>query len=126
MTRKKVYKRGGSAPRQKGAHFEREIVKLAQAEGLTARRAWGSNGEALGLAEGVDVLIEHNYNWKLQAKRVAKIAAYLKRPDGTDAVVVREDCGEAHILLPLAVFFKLAKGESLHGRQDNAAESGTL
>jgi hypothetical protein len=74
----------------------------------------------------VDIVIEHNYNWKLQAKRVAKIAAYLKRPEGTDGVVVREDHGEALIVLPLAVFLKLARGELPLGRQDTEPEPGTV
>jgi hypothetical protein len=38
----------------KGTGYEREIVKAAQAVDLLAKRAWGSNGEALGFSKEVD------------------------------------------------------------------------
>ena len=43
-----------SPSKQKGNAFEREIVNLAKEFGLKAVRAWGSNGQSLGLHEEVD------------------------------------------------------------------------
>ena len=47
-----------SPSKQKGNAFEREVVNLAKGFGLKAVRAWGSNGQSLGLHEEVDCTIE--------------------------------------------------------------------
>ena len=44
--------------KRKGTRFENEIVQILNENGIKAKRAWGSNGMALGLTEDVDVLIE--------------------------------------------------------------------
>ncbi len=112
---------GGRAPREKGTKFERELVRLALRSGLKAERMWGSNGQAKGYLEGVDVVIGE---WTLQAKRYARIAAYLKRPEGTDGVIVREDHGEALVVLPYSAFLNLIGG--VNEQKDSAKEQGTL
>jgi Holliday junction resolvase len=43
--------------KRKGGAFERDLVHDAEAVGLTAERAFMSNGRALGCAETVDVLV---------------------------------------------------------------------
>ena len=34
--------------KQKGNRFERLVVEMTKDSGLAAKRAWGSNGEAMG------------------------------------------------------------------------------
>ena len=46
-----------SPSKAKGNRFEREIVNEAKRAGCTAVRAWGSNGQSLGLHEEVDLTI---------------------------------------------------------------------
>ena len=80
----------------KGNRFEYEIVNEAKKRGLTAERAYASNGRALGEAEQVDVIIQ---GMRIQAKRRKSLAAYLQIPCGVDAVVFREDRGDTYVLL---------------------------
>ena len=51
--------------KQKGNRFEREIVRLCEIWDIFCKRAWGSNGEALGMHSEVDCLIGDDY--KVQA-----------------------------------------------------------
>lgn len=96
----------------KGCGFERQVVDIFnQYEHIKARRAWGSNGEALGLDKEVDILVnyEHIKNYtteslELQCKRIRKLPEWLGMTDKVDAVVMREDRGEAYILMPLTRF----------------------
>jgi Holliday junction resolvase len=107
--------------KRKGNTFEREIVKRAQTHDLRAERAYASNGRSLGHHETVDVLIE---NFKIQAKRRARIANWLKPDEHVDAVVVREDRGEPLIVLPLDDFLELLKlaqaGAAFHATHFNS------
>ena len=49
----------------KGNTFERECVNKAKERGLTAQRAYASNGMSLGLDEEVDALIS---GYKVQCR----------------------------------------------------------
>ena len=60
-----------SPSKQKGNRFENELVDLAKGYGLSAQRAWGSNGRAMGEHEEVDCKIEE---FTVQAKRRKSIA----------------------------------------------------
>lgn len=76
----------------RGNHAEREFVRLAEAAGLQAQRAWGSNGQALGEHEEVDVIVESaRGREKLQVKRRKQIADYLKPNANVDAQALYED-----------------------------------
>ena len=86
----------------KGNTFEREIVRLFESYGIECKRAWGSNGQSLGLHEEVDCLAEGDL--RIQAKRRKKIAKWLKPSEVVDAVVVREDRGESYIIIRLEEF----------------------
>ena len=96
----------GRASKNKGNTAERETVKLAQEHGLTAIRAWGSDGRALGQATTCDVLID-DLPW--QVKRRARIAEYVKPPEGTIGTLIREDRGEWLAVIPATLLFKLLK-----------------
>jgi Holliday junction resolvase len=100
--------------KRKANRHEREIVRTAEAKGLEAERAYASNGESLGEVEACDVLIRGRddnvmEDLRIQAKRRASIASYLQPPEGTDAVVMREDRAENLIVLPLTAFLDLIK-----------------
>ena len=86
----------------KGNTFEREVVRLFESYDIECKRAWGSNGQSLGLHEEVDCLAEGDL--RIQAKRRKKIAKWLKPSVFVDAVVVREDRGESYIILRLGEF----------------------
>ena len=92
----------------KGNTFERELVNQAIDSGLEAKRAWGSNGEAIGCHESVDILVNGK---KLQAKRRKTIASWLKVNEHQDAVVVREDRGESYVVLSWWEYLDLLKGQ---------------
>ena len=95
--------------KRKGNAFERELVDEAKAVGLEAKRAYASNGLALGQAETVDLMVG---NCRVQAKRRKKIAADFRVPEGADVVVFREDHGDTFVLLPWEVFLQKLKNLS--------------
>ena len=88
--------------KRKGNAHEREVVNIAHSYGIDGERAYGSNGQALGLHEEVDCLAEGAL--RIQAKRRKKIAEWLKPTEVVDAVVVREDRGESYIIIRLEEF----------------------
>ena len=54
----------------RGNNLEREIVNAAKDIGLSAKRAYASDGRSLGKSEVVDVVVE---NTTIQAKRRKKV-----------------------------------------------------
>ena len=86
----------------KGNTYEREVKGVFEKYGVECQRAWGSNGQSLGLHEEVDCLAEGDL--RIQAKRRKKIAEWLKPSEVVDAVVVREDRGESYIIIRLEEF----------------------
>jgi Holliday junction resolvase len=98
--------------KRKGNRFEREIVHQAEAAGLEAERAYASNGESLGEVEECDVLVRGRDDkvldaLRIQAKRRKSHAQYLHPPEGTDAVVLREDREDALAIVPLEMLLDL-------------------
>lgn len=53
----KKKRKTGKSQRTRGFRWEREAVKYAQAEGLDARRFWGSDGRSAGLSKDADIEI---------------------------------------------------------------------
>ena len=88
-----------SKSKAKGNRFEREIVKIAKNRGFESQRAWGSNGQALGMHEEVDLTLGKNPKMKIQAKCRKSIASYLIPTEHVDAVVCKEDRGEPLIIM---------------------------
>lgn len=91
----------------KGNGYERELVQAAEAAGLEAKRAWGSNGQALGHHNAVDLLVAGK---RIQAKRRKSIPAWLSLTPNVDAVAVREDRGQTVVLVPFLEYLKLLGG----------------
>lgn len=98
--------------KRKGNGYERELVDQARDSGLEAKRAWGSNGQSLGMHEEVDLLIDGK---KIQAKRRKKIADFLRPTEHVDAVAVRQDYSETLIIITYWEYLDL-----LHGRKDRS------
>ena len=95
----------------RGNNLEREIVNTAKEVGLSAKRAYASDGRSLGKSEVVDVMVE---NTAIQAKRRKKIAQWLYpdyHGDDVDVVVTRMDRKEALAILPLQRLLELLKIE---------------
>ena len=86
-----------SKSKQKGNGFEREIVQDAIDLGLEAKRAWGSNGQSLGMHEEVDVLLE---GYKIQCKRRKKLSEVVKPNENVDIQIFREDRGTTMAMIP--------------------------
>ena len=103
--------------KRKGTAYERELVdQINEHRALAAKRAWGSNGEALGKSAEVDVLVTRFepeqlgfVDWELtiQAKRRKKIAQYMKPPEGVDCAMIREDRGDTLVVIRLDTFLDL-------------------
>ena len=95
----------------RGNNLEREIVNTAKEAGLSAKRAYASDGRSLGKSEVVDVMVEE---YCIQAKRKKKVAQWLY-PDfhgeDVDIVATRMDRKEALIVLPLKEWLRLIKIE---------------
>ena len=93
----------------RGNALEREIVNQTKEEGLSAKRAYASDGRSLGYSEVVDCVVE---DWTIQAKRKKKIAQWLYpeyHGDDVDAIVTRMDRKEALIVMPLKKWIKMMK-----------------
>ena len=87
----------------KGNKFERDVVNKAKEFGLDSKRAYASNGESLGMHAEVDLLIK---DYKIQAKIRKSIASYLLPNENVDAQVIRQDRGEAYIVMRLEDWLK--------------------
>lgn len=90
----------------KGNRFEREVVALAHEHGLFAKRAYASNGQSLGKAETVDVIVG---GLDGGCKRRKALAGYLKPPAGADVNFIREDRGDIYAVLSARTLFELMK-----------------
>tara|TARA_R100000700_G_C3144815_1_gene125472 strand:+ start:399 stop:728 length:330 start_codon:yes stop_codon:yes gene_type:complete len=95
----------------KGNTFERECVNKAKNQGIKAKRAYGSNGMSLGLEEEVDALIGE---YKVQCKRRKRIAQWIKPPACCDIALVREDRGEAYVIMEYGDWLDLLKRAELY------------
>ena len=104
LARMSVDMPGGLKSKRKGSQFERECVTLARAFGIPSQRAWGSNGQSLGLAKDVDLVVGE---WKVQAKRRKRLPKFLQIPQGCDLVVTRMDNAETYVLIPYRRFLEL-------------------
>ena len=99
----------------RGNNLERELVNSAKEVGLSAKRAYASDGRSLGKSEVVDVIVE---DVTIQAKRRKKIAQWLypdHHNDDVDVVVTRMDRKEALAVIPYKEWIRLIKIEKEKG-----------
>ena len=92
-----------SKSKSKGNRFERELCDSAIEHGFEkTRRAWGSNGRALGWDEEVDMVVQmtqQDRQFPVQAKVRKTLPAYLQIPDCCEAVAFKQDRGPKMILI---------------------------
>lgn len=98
-----------SKSKKKGYTYEAELVKALEARGLTAERAWGSNGKAIGETDDVDIVFldSEGFRWKVQAKRRASLPSYIKPPEGAHVTMLREDRGQTMVVIPLELWLEM-------------------
>jgi hypothetical protein len=103
LTRKKVSPRGRYV---KGREYEYELRDHFTSHGLRCRRVMQSGG---GI-EKDDLVLTTGWDeeYRLEAKRVAKLPAYLLNPQ-CHATVFRMDRGESLVLIPLTRFTELVQ-----------------
>jgi hypothetical protein len=94
----------GRASKRKGSNFERDIVNIAKAAGLNAKRAYASNGLSLGQHEEVDILLE---DYKIQAKRRKHIGELVKPNENVDVQIIKEDRGDIFAVIRYNELLKL-------------------
>lgn len=95
----------------RGNNLERELVNIAKEEGLSAKRAYASDGRSLGKSEVVDVIVG---KYTIQAKRKKVIAQWLypdSHGDDVDLVATRMDRKETLAILPYKEWIRLIKIE---------------
>lgn len=102
--------------KQKGTGFEREIVNQAIASGIPAKRAWGSNGEAMGWHAEVDAMLG---GFRAQLKRRARIPDYLKPSEHVDIQIIREDNGTSLVVLDWFDYLDLLKAAGVIDEASN-------
>ena len=91
--------------KRRGKQLERDIVKKAQEAGLIAKRAWGSDGRAMGHHQEVDVLIEDQ---KIQCKRMKKLSEKIRpNVETVDMQIIRQDNDQAFVVMPLKLLLSL-------------------
>ena len=93
---------------RRSKRHEREIVHAAEDAGISATRAWNSDGRSLGEHKECDVRLEapDGTAWTVQAKRRKTVAGYLT-DENADVVVTREDRSENLVVMPLDTFLDL-------------------
>jgi len=95
--------------KEKGNRVERAIVDMLKEEGWQAKRAPGSNGNALGKEETVDMLA-HDPNgteYTVQIKGRKSIAKYLYPPDSCDFVIAKGDRKHPLVVMHMKDFMAL-------------------
>jgi len=103
--------------KEKGTRHEREIVNQAIASGIPAKRAWGSNGEAMGWHSEVDAMLG---GFRVQCKRRARLPDYLKPSEHVDIQIIREDNGTSLVVLE---YFDLLDLLRAAGVSDEASDN---
>jgi len=94
-----------SKSKAKGNRFEYLCVQMIKDIGIEAKRAWGSNGKAMGWHEEVDILIGDDI--KAQCKVRKKIANWMIPSENVDLQLIKEDRQVPYAVLPLDDFLHL-------------------
>ena len=80
-----------------------DLKNKAKELAIYSKRAYASYGESLCMHAQVDLLIK---DYKVQAKIRKSIASYLLPNENVDAQVIRQDRGEAYLVLRLDDWLK--------------------
>ena len=96
--------------KRKGNRYERELVNQAVTCGIPAKRAPGSNGEAIGEHAEVDIVIG---GFRGQAKIRKSIASYITPSEHVDFQVLRENGGTSFVVLEWWDYLDLLKAAGI-------------
>jgi hypothetical protein len=94
--------------KRKGYAFEKEVLDKALARGLSAERAWGSNGQAKGWHQEVDEKIEGD---RAQLKSRKKLPEIVRPSEHVDVQIVKENRGTTWVIMSLDRYFDLLEFE---------------
>ena len=83
----------------KGNTFERKIVNFFKAISISCRRAWGSDGRAMGFTEGVDGTLNDEYKW--QAKCKNKISPFYIPNEEVDFQIFKGDRTDTFVTMKI-------------------------
>lgn len=97
-----------SPSKAKGNRAEVKLVKYLESQGLDAKRAWGSNGRAMGEHEEVDV---KSAGCRIQVKARKALPAIITSAltEHVDAAVLMEDRRVPVVVIRLDSFAKILK-----------------
>ena len=93
-----------SKNKARGNRLERLVVNQAKEVGISAIRAYASNGLSLGEAEDVDVKIGE---FRGQCKMRKKIASFMKPPESCDIALIKEDREETLVVMKYDMFLNM-------------------
>ena len=96
--------------KRKGNRYERELVNQALSAGIPAKRAPGSNGEAIGEHAEVDLVVG---GFRGQAKIRKAIASYITPSEHVDFQVLRENGGTSYVVLEWWTLLDLLKAAGI-------------
>ena len=110
-----------SSSKRKGNTYGRELVNQAKESGLSAKRAYASDGRSLGMHEEVDLLVSDK---RIQAKRRKALAKFLKPNENVDAVAFREDHGDTMVLITWWEYLDLVKASQSEVSESKEGSNG--
>lgn len=93
--------------KKRGYALEAKVVEMARERGLEARRAWGSNGQAIGLPATVDVEVAGRY---FQCKKRKALADYVRPAKACHGQIIEQDYGQPLVVLPLSDYLEMMNG----------------
>lgn len=95
-----------SPSKAKGNRAERKLVDLLTSNGIDAKRAWGSNGRAIGCHEEVDVLAN---GCKIQVKARKALPAIVSSAltEHVDAAVLYADRQQPVVIIKMDQFIAM-------------------
>ena len=91
-----------NSSKNKGSRFERLIVKTCELHDIPARRAYASDGRALGCHSEVDVLI--NDDIKVTVEDVELVVK-----ENVDVQIVKQDRGATMVIMEINDFLLMYK-----------------
>ena len=101
-----------SKSKDKGNRFEYEVRDKFIDNGIECKRAYASDGRALGYSEGVDLLAIHNdEHYTIQCKVRKRIASFFKPLNDVYAQVLKQDRDITYAVVRLDDLIALIKSK---------------
>ena len=102
-----------SKSKDKGNRFEYEVRDRFMAEGIDCKRAYASDGRALGYSEKVDLLaVSNDVHYTIQCKVRKVLSSFFKPVDDVYTQVIKQDRDVTYAVIRLDDLITLIKGNS--------------